>query len=83
MKKDITQYADCDVFKPGERWQSPRKSHYFVMGSQVGGKATLRTLKSAWASPTPVGTEAIGKLRIVPWDGVVGWVRYAENDADA
>lgn len=81
MERDINSYADCDVFKPGERWRSRRGTHYFVLGVEVGGRATLRTLSAPWAGPNPVSTDPLGRIRMVPWDGVMGWVRYSAASA--
>ena len=73
MKRDITQYGDCEVFKPGERWQSQRGSYYYVYSSEVGGIATLRSLQGPYSEPSP----SEGRLRYVRWDGVAGWVRIS------
>jgi hypothetical protein len=73
MKRDITQYGDCEVFKPGERWQSQRGSYYYVYSSEVGGIATLRSLRGPYSEPNP----SEGRLRYVRWDGVIGWVRIS------
>lgn len=79
--RSIHDYGDCDVFKPGERWRSPRGTCYYVHGVQVGSNATLRTLGGPWAQPIPGGYSSPGRIRRVPWDGVKNWVRYAASDA--
>lgn len=72
-KRDTTQYGDGKVFKPGERWCSPRGSYYYVQSSTVDGIATLRRLEGPYSQASP----SAGPLRYVQWDGVINWVRIS------
>lgn len=67
--KRITEYADCEVFKPGELWRSPRGTLFHVESSAPNRAALLR--------PFP---RSSGRRRYVPWDGVEGWTREAARD---
>jgi len=62
--KSITEYHDCDVFKPGEVWQSPRGFLWRVMDCVPGVQATLRQ-----------GRDGKGRIQRRRWDGVCNWVR--------
>jgi len=61
--RTIDDYSDCDVFKPGEIWQTPRGLLLKVESVKVGGIAVLR--------------DGAGRKRMRSWDGVLSWVRIA------
>ncbi|MBN3043323.1 hypothetical protein H4F47_10370 [Pectobacterium brasiliense] len=54
---------ECEVFKVGEVWQSPRGTFYKVI-SVDSREATLRK-----------GSDGSGKIMRRWWDDVVNWVR--------
>jgi hypothetical protein len=62
--KPINEYHDCDVFKPGEVWQSPRGYFWKVMDCVPGGQATLRQ-----------GLHGQGRIQRRGWDQIGYWVR--------
>lgn len=62
--KSIHDYADCEVFKPGEIWRSPRGNLYEVENVRVRIQASLRHVSSR-------------RLHRRAWDGVIGWARVA------
>lgn len=73
--KRITEYGDCDVFKPGEVWRGPRGALYYVDACRPGTQAKLRRIPRVELA----GIEQ-GPIRYAPWDGVAGWVREAARD---
>lgn len=72
MSTNLDAYTDCEIFKPGERWRSPRGIHYIVQSCTINGVATLRI-----AHP-----DTRSRLRYLPWDGVMNWVRIAAAPAN-
>lgn len=62
--KQLSDYADGDIFKPGEVWQTPRGFVYRVMYSDIGGNAVLR-----------VGSNGTGRKVIRRWDSVNNWTK--------
>lgn len=67
MKTDTRQiedYDDFEVFKPGELWKSPRGITWLVLSNAVCGKATLRRVPG-------------GAKNHRPWDDCINWVRVS------
>ncbi len=62
--KSIYDYHDCDVFKPGEVWMSPRGYFWKVIESVPNGQALLR-----------LGKDGHGRISRRRWDHVCNWIR--------
>ena len=68
--KHIEDYEDCNVFKPGEIWQSPRGTFHRVLSSKVAHYAEFRQVADANGTPLKGG-----RWRMILWSEVKNWVR--------
>ncbi|MEQ9223787.1 MAG: hypothetical protein RJQ08_11730 [Salinisphaeraceae bacterium] len=61
----LDDYADGEIFKPGEVWRSPRGTLYRVGRCRINGQAELQRMG-----------RCRGRTIRRAWDGVMGgWVR--------